>query len=412
MSGTGGEDDTVHSVDAHAGGDEDAPRRATFGRHARHVPGLAATLVRRGEPARLLVTGHADRDARRPVTTDTVFAWWSLTKIVTATLALRLAERGRLDLDAPARERVPELDLVAGPRAGRRPRARDRGGIARGAREPSARDLLGHGAGFVDAQRHVARWFCAPDAPFPGPRAFLAEQLHRHGPLRASPGARLHYSNLGYATLGELLADAGARDFRGLVREQVLDPLGMTSTGFEAARLAHGDGSRLACGYVRRFSRLGLAVRLLDRRGFLAARSGGLRRLRWRDLVFSPHGGLLGSIDDLARFLRLFVEGGQSNGVRVLGRASLDAMATLTLRDPRRRATPSGTGLGWFVDERPRVAGARGVLLLHGGRGPGFTTEMAVLPAHGLAVGVLGNTEFDARSTARTLLADALAGRL
>ena len=84
-------------------------------------------------------------------------------------------------------------------------------------------------------------------------------------------------------------------------------------------------------------------------------------------------------------------------------------LSTLALRDGRRRDASRGTALGWFVDERPRVPGARGVLLHHGGRGPGFTTEMAVLPELGLAVGVLGNTEYDAKALVRALLTRAVA---
>ena len=45
--------------------------------------------------------------------------------------------------------------------------------------------------------------------------AFLVEQLRRHGELPRPPGERLHYSNLGYAVLGEVLASAGGADFRG-----------------------------------------------------------------------------------------------------------------------------------------------------------------------------------------------------
>ena len=349
-------------------------------RRSARVPGLAVCVQRRGAPAVVRGLGLADLDDRRAVQPRTVFAWYSLTKIVTATVALQLVEQGRLELDEPVVGWVPEWSLTDPSH--------------RRWRHCRVRDLLCHGSGLVDRQRHVARWFREPGTPFPEPRAFLARQLGAHGPRRRAPGARLHYSNLGYAVLGEVLAAADGRPFRDLVRARVLDPLGLVRTTFEAD---HTPASLLARGYLPPWSTLGLAVRLLAGGAFTEGRTPApgprLLRVRWRDLVFSPHGGLLGPIDELARFLALHLHGGAIDGVRVLTPESVEAMARPVLRHGRAGRAFHGCGLGWFVDERP----PNGPVLSHGGRGPGFTTEMRVLPRAGLALGVLGNSCFDAK---------------
>jgi CubicO group peptidase (beta-lactamase class C family) len=348
-------------------------------RARQRVPGLAACVVRDGQPDQVLATGLADLGSGRPLAARAPFAWYSLTKIVTATTALRLAERGLLDLDEPVEDQVPELAECAPGRPGWR--------------ALTGRDLLSHGAGFRDRQIHVVRWFREPHAPWPEPRAFLREQLRRHGPRRSAPGARLAYSNLGYAVLGEVLAAASGRSFRELVHEEVLQPLAMSCSGFEGERVLGDDH---AVGHVARWNGMGLAVRLFGRGAFTTGRAGRHGRLRWRDLVFSPHGGLLGPVGDLVPLLRTFVSSTEGAAAPLLTPASLAAMA-----QPVTRARSEACGLGWFVE--PWVAG--GALLRHGGRGPGYTTEMAVLPEAHRAVAVLGNGSFDARAVAAALLA-------
>src|SRR5262245_29682196 len=94
------------------------------------VPGAAAVLLRRGELVWSGAYGKADLEADRPMTTQTPVAYASVGKMITAALALRLAEEGRLSLDDPVRKWVPEWP---------------------GKRAKTLRDLLGHNGGIEDA---------------------------------------------------------------------------------------------------------------------------------------------------------------------------------------------------------------------------------------------------------------------
>src|SRR5437660_6759178 len=75
----------------------------------RQVPGVSIAVVSPDGVESSNSVGVADIATARPATTDTVYAWFSMTKIVTATAVMQLAERGALDLDGPAANLVPAL---------------------------------------------------------------------------------------------------------------------------------------------------------------------------------------------------------------------------------------------------------------------------------------------------------------
>ena len=94
------------------------------------IPGLSIAIVDREGPVFSAGFGYRDLATEAPATPETTYLWFSLTKIVTATAALRLVDDGRLDLDAPVADYVPRV----------------------GDRNPTAtvRQLLNHTAGFAN----------------------------------------------------------------------------------------------------------------------------------------------------------------------------------------------------------------------------------------------------------------------
>ena len=108
------------------------------------VPGVSLVVVSRDGVLLAGGWGLADRSANRSAAASTAYLWFSMTKIVTATAALRLADEGRLDLDAPVREYV---DYMGAP----------------GDRQPTVRQLLTHTAGLGNPL--PIRW-----AHLPGPK--------------------------------------------------------------------------------------------------------------------------------------------------------------------------------------------------------------------------------------------------
>jgi CubicO group peptidase (beta-lactamase class C family) len=159
--------------------------------------------------------GTSDLRASAPATPETAYLWFSMTKIVTATAAMRLVDRGDLSLDDRVVDRYPPfLSMRPADRAAR----------------VTVRHLLSHSAGIADPI--PIRWVHPVEQDPPDPGAFLDEVLRKHRKLRFEPGSRARYSNVGFLVLGQVIAAAAGQPFVEHVREAVLAPLGMDRSGF------------------------------------------------------------------------------------------------------------------------------------------------------------------------------------
>ena len=326
----------------------------------RAPPGLAAAVVTADGRAEFVISGLADIRTLRPVTAQTTFLWFSMTKIVTATAAMMLADRGALDLDVPVIEHVPEMGILRGP-----------GSLI------TARHLLAHSSGLANPP--PVRWVRAAGAPPPDALAFLARLLRRHRRLRFRPGQTAAYSNLGYLVLGELIASCAGQPFCEFVRRDLLEPLGMSRTGFEHARTP----ADIATGYWRLPAGGQAALRLVLPPGIVGRRVGGLVSFRPFYVNGPPYGGLVGDVRDAARFLSLHLGAGAVNGRRLLSAESAAAMRTLTTNGTRLT-----TGLGWW---RRHEADDGSGLVEHLGGGGAYRNLMRLYPDAGRAVVIFGN---------------------
>jgi CubicO group peptidase (beta-lactamase class C family) len=148
-----------------------------------------------------------------------------MTKIVTATAALRLADEGRLDLDAPVREYV---DYLRAP----------------GNRQPTVRQMLTHTAGLGNPL--PIRWAHLAGAKGPEPEALLRRVVGRGRAYRYPVGESARYSNVGYLALGQVITAAARMPFETYVQQSVLRPVGMGHTGF-----TYSTAADRATGYVK-----------------------------------------------------------------------------------------------------------------------------------------------------------------
>ena len=171
-------------------------------RHAvgRSVPGIVVFVVGAEGVRRRYVSGLADAALRRPMAIDDVFPWFSMTKIATATTAMRLAQRGVLELDAPVAPLAPAMRLLTPPAW---------------AATITVRHLLQHSAGFPNPI--PITWIHPADQAGPDLDSLLERLLAKHRRLRFKPGARSSYSNLGTLTLGSAIARAAGAPFQSVV---------------------------------------------------------------------------------------------------------------------------------------------------------------------------------------------------
>jgi len=334
-------------------------------------PGLAYGIViggslvhARGLGERLL--GGPAPDA------GTVFRIASMTKSFTAAAVLALRDDGVLALDDPAADYVPEL-------RGLRPATADSPPV-------SIRHLLTMTAGFPTDDPWGDREQGTPLGEFD---AFLAG-----GPRFAwAPGTRFEYANLGYAILGRVIAAASGTGYTDFVRERLLRPLGMTSTGFEAAEFTE---AQLARGY---------------RRG----------AARWEELrpdpagAFAPMGGIFSTVSDLCRWVAGFASAfppgdADAGGPHPLRRASRrDMQLPQVALPPNAPAFPAGSGagsygFGLFVEDDAE----HGRVVQHSGGYPGFGSHMRWHLGTGIGVIALANGTYAPAPPLAARMLDAL----
>ena len=271
----------------------------------------AVTLVHRfGAPDEVAVAGWQDMAAGAPMDRGSILRIASLTKPVVSTAALRLYDRGLFALDEPICDRAPEF-------AGMRVLADPEGALddtVPAVRPITFLDLLTHRAGLTYGAFHrgpLAEAYAqalGPDIDSPlSPDAWMAALARL--PLIDQPGAGFHY---GVSTdlLGLLLARIAGTTLPDLLEQLVFRPLGMTDTGFSvppdkrhrrAVMYGFDDEGRLEA----------RPSHPVVRPAFLAERPEGLG-------FCSGGAGLWSTVDDYARFARLFVNDGAVDGVRLL----------------------------------------------------------------------------------------------
>lgn len=341
------------------------------------VPGVAYGVVLgdRLVHARGLGTLRVGDDATPGA--DSLFRIASMTKSFTAATILSLRDEGRLGLDDPIVDHVPEMAGVRLPTLDSPP--------------ITIRHLLTMTAGLPTDDPWGDRQQGLDLDEF---RRLLAGGLS----FVWAPGTRFEYSNTGYGILGRLITNVTGREYRHVVRERILDPLGMTSTDFDADRVPE---ERQARGYVWRNGRY--LDEPIDGYGALASM-----------------GGIFSTVEDLARWVSGFIDATQPRddpeGGHPLRRATrremqqpmvpIDIAVTHRTADATTDVEVMAYGFGLFTIDDVRF----GRVVSHSGGYPGFGSNMRWHPASGLGVIALTNHRYGpATPLARDLLAALLA---
>ncbi len=295
------------------------------------VPGLVVVVISGGEAVWTGAFGDADPEAGRPMTADALFRAESLSKPVAAWGALRLAETGRLDLDAPIGDcltswRPPDPVSAATPR-----------------------QLLSHTAG-LGLGDYAARH--APGAP----RPTLADQIAREAEVVTPPGTRFAYSDTGYALLELVMEDCAGIDFAAWMEREVMRPLGMADARFD------WPGREMPVGH--------------DLRG---------RPVAPYLYPARASGGLHATAGDIARFAAAGMAGTPNPvlspaGVAALHRPVADVAGLFGI-------AAEGYGLGHFTETLPDGRAA----VWHGGQGHGWMSHMHLVPEAGDGIVILAN---------------------
>lgn len=271
-------------------------------------PGAAIQLGRAGRFLAPRAFGRmapaADAPTMQP---DTIFLTASVTKPVTVTAVMALVEQGRLLLDDPVYTIIPEFGN-------------------RGKEAITVRQLMTHTSGLPDMLPNNLQLRQAH-----APLAEFYEQIFRL-PLDFAPGTNIQYQSCGTATLAVIVERLTGMALPTFLQQTFFAPLGMQDTALGVQKLPQARIAHVNVG------------------SDMIGTDWGWNTPYWWNFG-APWGGMFSTVNDMARFCQMFLNGGILDGVRVLSRATVQAMTTDQTSSrptiPAEVRAQQAWGLGW-----------------------------------------------------------------
>lgn len=323
------------------------------------VPGAVVLIGHRGQTVLRRAYGNAGlRPQARAMTPETIFDLASLTKpIATSTAAMLLLEDGKLELDTPVAKYLPTFN--SGDKA-----------------KITVRHLLTHTAGFVAGGAYWGKTRTT---------AQMLDDIVASKP-KSAPGEKFLYSDFSFVTLGALVEAVSGQTLDQFCRDRIFKPLGLNDTFF-------------------RRNEISLTPEAISR---VAATTADDDTLETRALVHDPtsramggvagHAGLFSTANDIARFSRMVLNGGELDGKRVLKPETVRMW--LSLQSP---GVPAERTLGWDMASGYSI---RGALSPASFGHTGFTgTSLWIDPASQTFIVLLANSVHAKPSASPTVIA-------
>lgn len=323
-----------------------------------NFPGYAYGILLDGRLIHAGSGGYIDVANKIPATSKSMFRIASMTKSFTAMAILKLRDKGKLRLDDPVEQYIPEM---------KDQRLKPYDAII------TIRDLLVHSAGFPTDDPWADRLLDKKEEDL---FAFLKKKLS----FSNSPGTAFEYSNLGYTLLGYLIRSVSGLSYQEYINKSICGPLGMHSfwdyTDVPQELLARGYS--LKNGKVEEEPLL-------------------------RDGIFGAMGGLITSIESFSRYLSYHQSAWQQNGSNQVEPIKISSLCEMqqplrfiklesnlkyTDGSPYSLVHTYGYGLKCLKDSLGRTfVGHRGGL-------PGFGSSWFFLPEYGLGMVSFANTTY------------------
>jgi CubicO group peptidase (beta-lactamase class C family) len=275
------------------------------------IPGAIVLIQQHGKPVYHEFFGVRDVATKEPMTDDTIFRLFSMTKPITSVVAMQLIDEGKMSLDDPVSKYIPAFANV---KLGLEKKADDKTtlDLVAPSRPLTIRDLMTQTSGITYGfygSGLVRKAYVAADIYGGDPdNAEFAERIAKL-PLEAEPGALWDY---GHSTdiLGRVMEVANGKSLLAIEKEKLLDPLGMKDTVF----------------YVTDPAKKHLIAKPVPndsdfRVGFVSYADVPMK---WE----SGGGGMVSTMADFARFAQMILDGGKFGGKQVLGDKAFKNMTT------------------------------------------------------------------------------------
>jgi len=325
--------------------------------------GGVTLVARNGHIVDWQAYGHRDLARKAPMSRDSIFRIYSMTKTVTTVAVMMLVEEGKISLDDPVSKYLPEFSapkvMIAG--------ADDKPVVRPAVRPITIHALLTHTAGFpaglAGDEQAVRRMEQIDPHGARDLRGFV-ERLSRV-PLAADPGTRFGYDAAALEVAARLVEVVGGISFDQFLHDRIFVPLGMRDTGFSVPAAERGR--------VVDITTMGDDGKLRLDGGPSALHPGAPL-----NAYTSGAGGLYSTAGDFARFCQMLVNGGELDGVSLLGRKTVESMMlnhlTMLDRPVTQFSDAEGFGLGGYVVIDVARRGQLGSLGQFGWSGSASTT--------------------------------------
>ena len=293
----------------------------------------AVTLVADADKVLALdAVGHADIKAGRAMDERSLFWIASMTKPITSTAIMMLADEGKLSIDDPVEKHLPEFKgqmLIA-------EKSPERVVLQKPKRVITIKDLLTHTSGLTSS------------LPTGGPSLDTltlrgAAVGYAISPLQSEPGTKWQYCNPGINTLGRIIEVVSGMSYAQFLQTRIFGPLGMNETTFwpDEKQL-----QRLAVSY-----KFGADKKTLE--------PTTVAYLTWpysdRSRMALPAGGLFSTAGDLVKFYQMILNGGTVNGKRLIKEETVKLMTSKQTGDIKAGFTEGAAwGLGWGLVDKPQ----------------------------------------------------------
>lgn len=305
------------------------------------VPGMAISVVKDGKIVLAEGYGYKDAEGRAAATADTQFSIGSATKSFTSALIAMLADEGILDWDTPVRNYLPDFRMFEDYATNRL----------------TLRDMLSHRTGLPV---HDSIW---PDHTLD--RKGLVQRLRYLEP-NTSFRNMFQYNNIMVAAAAYIAESLTGKSWEELVRERLLQPLGMNNTSLNYAEMQTFPD--YAFPYIEK--------------------DGAVSRIPryWEIGLIAPAGSINSSVNDMAKWLDFHLKNGKAGETQLISEKNMIEMHTPVIAAPvwpwKFKELPHTLyGMTWFVEPY------RGFNMLHhGGELEGFTAMMGLLPDEDIGV--------------------------
>ena len=334
-----------------------------------HAAGFAVAVVLKDKVVYAEGFGYRDYEKKIPVTPNTLFAIGSCTKAFTASLIGVLNKEGKIDLDKPVRNYMPDLKFYNN-------EMND---------HITLRDMMCHRTGLP---RHDISWYLFPSHS----RDSLLTRIQYMEPS-AGLREKWQYNNFMFMALGAIVEKITGKPWEENIREKLFTPLGMTNSDVSLADWTKSNEESL---------------------GYEVEKDSIIKKQDHYDIAaMSPAGSINSSVNDMAKWVALWIHGGKLNGKEFVPPDFVTDAITVQMAAggglPDKDMPDlyfSGYGFGWFLSSY------RGHYRVeHGGNIDGFSASTCFYPTDSIGIIVLSNQNGSSvPSVVRNLITDRMLG--